>query len=122
MSQETLDAAFRKNGFAEAIQNDVRRGITFSQGAGFSFERLVKDLTAEHSIEEVDEYDALFGIYFMYMTMATPLARCQVLADMTDFKLANTQLRIAMAFEDTARELFKHKLLGPTVCWVSLTE
>lgn len=119
MSQDTLDNAFRKNGFAEAVQNDIRRGVTFGQGAGLSFERLVKDLSNEHSLDEVDNYDALFGVYFIYMTMATPMARCQVLTDMSDFGLENTQFKIAMAFEEAAREV-ELQLLGTARTYVGI--
>lgn len=121
MTQETLDKVFRENGFADAVMNDIRRGITFSTGHGLSFERLVNELRAQHSLEEVDQYDALFGVYMMYMTMATPLARHQVLYDMTCFRLENTQLRIVLAgFDDAAREMNRHSLMGLTRSYLEI--
>ena len=111
MTQETMDIVFRENGFGEAVMDDIRRSITFSTGHGLSFDRLVKELRAQHSLEEVDQYDALFGVYLMYMTMATPMARHQVLYDMTCFRLENTQLRIVTAgFDEAAREMNRHSL------------
>src|SRR3546814_10019659 len=78
MSQETMDNIFHANGFADAVMADIRRGITFSTGHGLSFERLIDSLKADHSLEEIDNYDALLGLYQIFMTMATPMARHQV--------------------------------------------
>ena len=120
MSQETLDAVFRENGFADAVMNDIRRGITFSTGHGLSFQRLIDSLKAQHSLEEIDNYDALLGLYQIFMTMATPMARHQVLADLTDFGLENIQFRMVMAFEDDAREVFSYRLLDVSNSYLSI--
>ena len=120
MSQETMDNIFHANGFADAVMADIRRGITFTTGHGLSFERLVNSLKADHSLEEVDNYDALLGLYHIFMTMAAPMARHQVLADLTDFGLENIQFRMVMAFEDDAREVFSYRLLGMSQSYLSI--
>lgn len=120
MSQETMDNIFHANGFADAVMADIRRGITFTTGHGLSFERLVNSLKADHSLEEIDNYDALLGLYQIFMTMATPMARHQVLADLTDFGLENIQFRMVIAFEDDAREMFSYRLLGMSKCYLSI--
>lgn len=66
MSVDLLDELFQKNGFHEAVMNDIRRGITFSSGHGLSFQSLVKSLHVGHSLEEIDNYDALRSIPYFY--------------------------------------------------------
>lgn len=120
MSIESMDKVFRANGFADTVMDDIRRGITFSTGHGLSFERLINSLKADHSLEEIDHYDALLGLYHIFMTMATPMARHQVLADLTDFGLENIQFRIVMTFEADAKEVFSHRLLGMSNSYLSI--
>lgn len=115
-----MDKVFHANGFAEAVMADIRRGITFSTGHGLSFERLVNSLKADHRLEEVDNYDALLGLYRIFMTMATPMAQHQVLADLTDFGLENIQFCLVLSFEDAAREVFPHRLLGMSNSYLSI--
>lgn len=115
-----MDQVLHADGFADAVMADIRRGINFSSAHGLSFERLIKSLRVEHSLDEVDNYDALQGLYFIFMTMATPLVRHQVLADLTDFGLENIQFRLVMSFDDEAREVFPDRLMGMSRSYLSI--
>lgn len=120
MTQETMDRVFRENGLSDRIMNDVRRGVNFEGPDGRKFERLINDLKEDHSLEEIDNYDALQGLFHIYMLMSRPVAKRLMMECLTDFELEGIQLKMATSFRDDIKDMAVDLLMPSARAYMTL--
>ncbi len=115
-----MDAVFRENGLYDRITHIIRQGKTFSGPDGRKFERLVNDLKEDHSLEEVDQYDALQGLFHIYMLMAMPGAKREMMECLTDFGLEQIQFKMAMTFQYDIKDINPDVLMPSARTYMAL--
>lgn len=120
MTQESIDANIKEHGYAEAVMNDIRRGIKFNYGMGLSLEALVNRLKEAHSIEEIDSHDAVWGLCHIHTLMAVLPAARQNIQDVGALGLINIQIRLADSFMDVAKTMSSHSLRPETNTFMAL--
>lgn len=120
MTQATMDAVFRENGLYDRIMASVRQGRNFDGPDGRKFERLVNDLKEDHSLEEIDQYDALHGLFHIYMLMAMPVAKREMMECLSEFGLEYIQLKIATTFQYELKDMPVELLLPSAQSYMTL--